>query len=91
MFFFHSSLYNIYDRAGATTLNLVGIIDFRAINDFKKDVNYVNPHFSTKSGTLPFLIENLFSAKVGWDKSQPSLCVPSGLYDQCDSLQRCAF
>ena len=70
MCFFFSRLYIIYDRASGTTLNLVGIIDFRAINDFKKDVNYVNPHFSTKNGTfLPFLIENLFSAKVGWDKS----------------------
>ena len=56
VFFSLSSLYNIiYDRAGGTTLNLVGIIDFfEPINDFKKALNYFNAHFSSKNGTLAF-------------------------------------
>ena len=65
VFFSLSSLYNIYDWASGTTLNLVGIIDFcEQINDFKKGTKLFQCPLFFKKQYFTILIENLFSAKV---------------------------
>ena len=66
----------IVHRSGGAVLNLVETSKSKAINGIKNGQNYYNMHTSSPKNSIK---RSQFSAKFGWDESQPSPSVPSDL------------